>query len=368
MKRVGFLWENIVDIDTILVAMQCAAKGKTKRGDVKRVLKEKEKYAKKIQEMLVSWSFEPTPYKVASIRDGSKNKERTIYKPRYYPDQIIHWAVYLSIAPVVYRGMYEFCCGSVPKRGVHYGKKFIERWMRSDRKNTKYYLQLDITKFYPSIKIPILLEKLRRKIKDEKALKLIEKILSQLEELPIGILLSQTFANFYLEEFDHWLKEKEKVKYYVRYMDDMLIFGANKKKLHETRKRITERLDAIGLKLKDNWQLRRTDKEPPDIMGFRFYRTHTKLRKSLMHRMIRRINRINHKSSLSRKDASAIISYLGWIKNSDSHWLYTERIAPYVDISYCKKVIRRASRCELNMASSTPGRPNRRESLEELSG
>lgn len=81
-----------------------------------------------------------------------------------------------------------------------------------------------------------------------------------------GNFTSQWFANFYLQDLDHYIKEKLKIKYYLRYMDDMLLFGRNKKELHKCRGLVDEYLHKEGLRLKENWQLFKTDSRPIDFL------------------------------------------------------------------------------------------------------
>lgn len=174
--------------------------------------------------------YRPSPYVEMKIHDGANKKERIIYKPRFYPDQIVHWALMLQIEPLLMKGMYEFCCASVKGRGIMRGMRHIKKILVQDRKYTKYCLKLDIKKFYPSIDKQILKNKFRRILKDKDTLNLIDLIIdSGIEGIPIGNFTSQWFANFYLQDLDHFIKEHLKVKYYVRYMDDMVLFSNNKK-------------------------------------------------------------------------------------------------------------------------------------------
>ena len=154
------------------------------------------------------------------------------------------------------------------------------------------------------------------------------------------------FANFFLNDFDHWLKQDKKVKHYVRYMDDMVIFGSNKRALHKLRKEIQEELQKIGLELKPNWQVYRLDKEPLDFMGFRFYRNRTVLRKSIMLRISRRVSRAAKRKQPTRTDAFAIVSYMGWIKCTDTNGFYEKWIKPKVDFNQLKNMIRSYSKNE----------------------
>lgn len=345
MKRTGYLFEEICSIENIQQAITNAAKGKKRRRCVNRVLNNRDKAAEAIRNLLISKQFAPKPYNKFDIKDGASGKERTIYCPAFYPDQIVHWVVIQVLQPVIMKGMYALCCGSIPGRGMHYGKRYIERWLRRDRKNTKYCLKLDIKKYYPHIRTDVLKEKFCRKIKDKNALWLIYKIIdSHTEGLPIGNYTSQWWANFYLESVDHFIKENLHTVYYIRYMDDMVLFGRNKKELHEARKLIAGFIKPMGLTLKENWQVFKVDARPVDFLGFRFYRDRTTLRRRNALRVRRRVRKAYRKGKVTLKDARAILSYLGWIKHSDSRRFYALYIKPYINIKTLKEVIRNESR------------------------
>ena len=102
-----------------------------------------------------------------------------------------------QIQPIIQKGMYEYCCASVPKRGIHYGGKYIKKILVNDRKNTKYALKLDVKKFYPSINKEIMKRKFMRVIKDRDTLDLIEKIIDSSENgLPIRKLYFTMVCKF----------------------------------------------------------------------------------------------------------------------------------------------------------------------------
>lgn len=230
MKRTGNIYQKITELSNIEAAIYKASKGKSGRNSVEKILDSPTYYALQIQKSLKDKMYRPSPYVEMKIHDGANKKERIIYKPRFYPDQIVHWALMLQIEPLLMKGMYEFCCASVKGRGIMRGMRHIKKILVQDRKYTKYCLKLDIKKFYPGIDKQILKNKFRRILKDKDTLNLIDLIIdSGIEGIPIGNFTSQWFANFYLQDLDHFIKEHLKVKYYVRYMDDMVLFSNNKK-------------------------------------------------------------------------------------------------------------------------------------------
>ena len=149
MKRKDNLFPVVCDEETIRKAIHKAALGKRKRKIVVQILENEDYYVQQIKEMLINKTYAPNDFKQDIIFDGIRHKERVISKPCFYPDQIIHWCVYLAMKPWIYPSMYEYSCGSIPGRGIHYGKRHVARWIYGDKKGTKYYLQMDIHKFYP---------------------------------------------------------------------------------------------------------------------------------------------------------------------------------------------------------------------------
>lgn len=341
MKREGYIFERICEIDNIKQAIMSASLGKRNQNRVKKVIDRIDIAASKIQKILLSNNYVPSPYIIKTIYDGANKKERQIYKPKFYPDQIIHWALILQIQPIIMRGMYKYNCGSVPARGTSYGQKALRQWLDTDHKNTKYCLKMDVSKFYPSVDNEILKQMFRKKIKDESCLHLIDTIIDSNKGLPIGNYTSQWFANFFLQDLDHLIKEKLSVKYYIRYVDDLVLLGPNKKKLHKVRKAIASYLESIRLKLKDNWQVFKVNNRDIDFLGFRFFRDKTILRKRNALRIRRRIRKISKKKGLNYKDACAVISYWGWIKHSNSYNLYNNYVKPVVSLKKARKVVSR---------------------------
>ena len=341
VKRIGNLYDKVCDLENIKEAIMKASLGKRDRKFIREIISRPDYYAGKIQKMLLAKSYVPSPYTVKTIKDGASQKERTIYKPRFYPDQIIHWSLMLQLHAVMMHGMYEYSCGSVPGRGTSYAQKALRRWLDGDYRGTKYCLKLDISKFYPSIDTALLKDMFRRRIKDRDCLWLIDTILdSGAQGLPIGNYTSQWFSNFFLQGLDHYIKEVLKIRYYIRYVDDMVLLGGNKKALHRARAAIADYLDGIHLAMKSNWQVFLIDTRSIDFLGFRFYRNRTTLRKRNALRIRRRVEKISRKDHLNYTDACAVVSYWGWIKRSDSYGFYHKYVKPKVSLADAKRRIR----------------------------
>ena len=339
MKRIGNIYEKICDIENIKTAILKASLGKRSNHRVLEVLDNIDFYAQEISELLYMEEYIPSPYIKKTILDGASQKERTIYKPRFYPDQIIHWALMNQIQPILMRGMYAYSCGSVPKRGSSYGQKYLQKVLSDDRKNTKYCLKMDVKKFYPSINNEILKQKFRRIIKDGKCLCLIDNIIDSETGLPIGNYTSQWFSNFFLQDLDHFIKEKLRIKYYVRYVDDLVLLGGNKRKLHRAKREIDLFLKHESLEIKKNWQVFKVSIRPIDFLGFRFYGYKTTLRRRNSLRIRRRMRKISKKPFLTHGDACSIIAYWGWLKRSNSRLYYMKYVKPYVNIKIARKAV-----------------------------
>ena len=106
---------------------------------------------------------------------------------------------------------------------------------------------MDIRKYFDSIDHAVLKNLLRRKIKDKSVLDLLDSIIDSYAKtpgrgIPIGNLTSQYFANFYLGFADRYIKETLKITGYVRYMDDMVIWGENQQKLNICKDSITSHI------------------------------------------------------------------------------------------------------------------------------
>lgn len=332
MKRYGNIYSKICDIDNLREAHKNARKKKTFYSEVKVIDKDVDHYLFELQKMLINKTYHTSEYEIFTKND--KGKEREIYKLPYYPDRITHWAIMQQIEPILLSTFTDFMCASIPKKGIHYASYLLRPYL-NDVENTRYCLKLDIKKFFPNINHDILKKKLARKFKDPDLLWLLYEIIDSIEGdigVPIGNYLSQYFANFYVSDFAHWLKEVKHVKYVVFYMDDIVILGKDKKELHDLRKDIEEYLlTNLKISLKDNWQVFPTDSRGIDFVGYRHFHDYTLLRKSTAKTMKKKMRYLQIKDELSYSEWCTINSYNGWLKYCDSYRLKDKYIVPLKD-------------------------------------
>lgn len=347
MKRKGNLYRFVYDLGNIKLAIWNASKHKRDRKEVQTVLFNLDYFAEQMQDMLINKTYVANEPVLVEKYIPSAGKTRTIAIPKFFPDLCIQWAVMQVLEPVFTKGAYYYSCGNMPGKGTSFAKKAVEKWVRNDPKNTKYCLTMDIEKFYPSVNLGVLKNMLRKRIKDRDILWLLDEIIDvQDKGLPIGYYTSTWFSNFLLQDLDHKIKEEfDGAAHYIRNVDDMNIYGSNKRKLHRIRIAISEYLKSIGLKLKDAWQVFRYGKNRvTDFVGYRFYRTHTLLRKKIALTIRRAANKIYKRGKATVHQALSLMARLGWSKHCNCYNFYQINIKNKIDIEYLKGVIRNESK------------------------
>ena len=333
MKRYGNLYSKICNLENLMLAHKNARKRKTFYSEVMEIDSDPMPFLIKLQNSLINHTYQTSEYTVFDKFDSGKI--RTIYKLPYYPDRITHWAIMQVIEPIIMSTFTINTCASIPGRGIRHALDLENEYLK-DEEGTKYCLKLDVKKFFPSIDHEILISLLHKKFKDPDLLDLLEGIIHSVDSgVPIGNYLSQYFANFYLTYFDHWLKEEKKVKYYIRYMDDIVIYDSSKEYLHKLRLEIEDYLATnLKLRLKENWQVFPTRVRGSDFIGYRHFGDKILLRKNILYKIRKLSNRIRRKQYMSVRDYGALNSYLVWIEHCDSEGIYYTYIYPlskYID-------------------------------------
>lgn len=330
VKRTGNLWDTLLSDDNLSRAIAVVNKGhhwlKGHRPNrctawVEETIPERRKELRRIIES----GFVPKPPKISRRWDASAQKWREISEPALWPDQYVHHALIQALEPTMMRGMDAFCCGSIRGRGVHYGMKAIKKWMKRDVKGTKYCLTMDIRHFYQSLKPEVVMDRLRKIVKDHRVLDLVERV--TWDGILIGAYTSQWFANTVLQPLDHLIREGGfGVAHYLRYMDNFTVFGPNKRKLRRLVRRVQAWLSQRGLAIKGDWQIFPTASRMPTALGYRYGRGFTLPRKHNLLRMKRGISRCRRARAQGRpcsfRQASGLISRLGTLQHCNNYQLY----------------------------------------------
>ncbi len=310
MKRIGNLYAQIISPENLEASELNARKGKANQYGVLQFDKNKEYNLQMLHEILKLKTFKTSQYTTFKVYEP---KERIVYKLPYFPDRITHHAIMNVLEPHFAKWFTNDTYSSIKGKGIHAAANNIKIALQ-DQENTKYCLKLDIVKFYPNVNHDILKQLLRKKFKDNDLLWLLDEIIDSADGLPIGNYLSQYFANFYLTYFDHWIKETKGVKYYFRYADDIVILSNNKPYLHEILSEIKEYLNTnLKIQVKNNYQVFPVEARGIDFVGYKFYHTHTMLRKSIKKRFAKAISK--------NKNKATIAAYKGWTKHCDSKHL-----------------------------------------------
>jgi len=268
MKRAGNLYSSIAGYENLRLAFCRAARGKPDRPEVLSYKKNLEGNLELIRQQLITEQPDIGHYRFFRVRDP---KPRDICAASF-PERVLHHAIMNICEPTLERyAIYDSYACRKGKGTI----KGLERAMGFSVRN-RWYLKLDIRRYFDSIDHDILLSLLHRRFKDRPLLTLFEKIIATYhlltgKGLPIGNLISQHLANYYLGWFDHWVKEELHVRYYLRYMDDFILFSGSRHALKQQLAEIRAFLDVhLRLRLKNNIQLNRCSYGIP-FLGFRVY-------------------------------------------------------------------------------------------------
>lgn len=319
MKRYGRLHEKICASENIELAIERAERGRKKKTAIRWFNEDKERLTEELRLMLEHETYTVSKYSSFNV---SEPKERTIHCLPFYPDRIIQHAIMNVICPIFIEKFTSDTYSCIKDRGIHQCVAKLKTALE-DKEHTAYYLQIDIRKYYPSIDREILKAKLRRIIKCERTLRLIDKIVDSHHEsgIPIGNYISQYLSNYYLSDVDHYVKEQLGVKYYFRYADDLLFFGSAKQEMNELLKKIITEVEKLNLKIKNNIRISPTERGI-DFIGYKFYPTHTLLRKSIKQRMKQKIKMLKGVDDMIFKTQMA--SHYGWAKHCNAKNLLTK--------------------------------------------
>ena len=318
MKRHGYLFEHICSLDNLLLAAHNAAKGKHRRDEVKQFFSELESNLQELRTELLERTYKTSPYEIFIKYEP---KRREIYKLPFR-DRVVQWAIMQVLEPIWTPQFTADTHACIKGRGIHSLHKKLREDLATDPEGTKYCFKLDVSKFYPSIDHDILKSVLRRKIKDPAVLWLLDGIIASAPGVPIGNYISQYFANLYLSELDHLIKEVAGVRYYYRYADDIVVLAADKSTLHGVCVFINHYLNTERkLSMKSNYQIFPVESRGIDFVGYVTYHTHSLARKRNKKGLCREVARLR-KQGVSEPDIMLrTASRVGFMKHCNSKHL-----------------------------------------------
>lgn len=327
MATIQNAWEVITSFGWMLEANRNARKGKRYRAEVMEVAGRLEDYILLIQEKLLDGSYELGPYRKLWVYIPKKRLVMALP----YPDRIVQWSLYQYLNPIYDKLFIEDSFACRKGKGSHRAAKRLQYWMRQVRRKPDgdwYYLKLDISKYFYRVDHEILLTILARRIKDERLMEFIRSVVNSRAEpfglppgkgpqdtdpedwlydvgMPIGNLTSQMFANIYLNELDQFCKHELRIHFYIRYMDDIVILGPDKKTLHAWKQKIEDFLnDKLALSLNSKTAIRPI-RAGVEFVGVCIWTSHTHLRKSTVKRIKKEVRKISHEFAEGRMDPDA---------------------------------------------------------------
>lgn len=316
MKRIGNIYEEVISPNNLFLAYKEARKNKRNRAKVYEFEQNLGSEMALLIKELKSGAYKPRPYKKFLVHEP---KERVIYAPAFR-DVVVQHAIYRIVYNIYEKTFITQSHGCRKGYGIHSARDSVQR---SIRKHTddKYYLQLDIKKYFYSFDRLVLRALLQKKIKEPRMVRLMMMFTEYDSDkgVPIGNLLSQLYGLIYLNPIDHYIKRHLKIKDYIRYVDDFILIGLD---LHEaqTLKLNIEKylICELGLTLSKAKIIK--IKRGVDFVGYRIWKTHSLVRKYSMY---------NFKRMCKKRDILSIVSMLGHAKNTQTISYYKSILEEY---------------------------------------
>ncbi len=267
-----------------------------------------------------------------------ESKERIVNAPRIR-DKVVQFAVQ-NVISQIYEKVYisdSFACRK--DKGTHKAVDRVQHFMKlcQWKYGGGWIIKLDVAKFFYSIDRDVLKRIIRKKIRCHDTLLLLDKIIDSSPEgekgLPLGNATSQEFANLYLNELDQYAKRFLSVKWYVRYMDDVIAILPTK----EEAQRILERMKwflSTFLHLQTNKKTKIFPlKQGVNAYGYKIWTTHRLVRNQSKRAMKRRIKAMHRKllagEMTSKEVNQSVSSWLGYARHSNSFNLCKGIFAKY---------------------------------------
>lgn len=333
MKSIKNLISDIVSDENLEKSLKYVTRGSRKKyRECRDMIKNKDELFKRIKEDIVNGTFKIKAYQEKLIKES--DKIRRIQIVNYY-DRVVLNAIMNVLEARLLPKFIADTASSMKGRGCIYLYERTRKDIVNHPNETRYVYKCDIRKFYESIDQDIMVEKFNRICKDKVICKIIEGCIRLLPEkgLSIGLRSSQVLGNLYLNDIDHYMKDKLGCKYYRRYCDDIVIQAGSKKEIEFYIKELKKQIDNVKLVIKQNEQMFDINDRPIDFLGYVIHANgYTTLRKRIKKNAIKNISRVK-----SHKRKKEILSALyGRAKHCESKHLIKSIIERYC--SYDQKI------------------------------
>jgi RNA-directed DNA polymerase len=312
----------------LILAWRKARKGKTKMDYVIEFEKNTMKNLLELQEELKDQIYKPLPLEDFILRDP---KTRKISKSDFR-DRIVHHAIIRIIEPIFDKSfIYDSCANRIGKGNLFALRRFdlFKKKVTNNLKTEAFCFKADIKHYFEEVNHEVLIKIISRKIKDERVLWLIRRILENvanwgggegslklIKGMPLGNLTSQFFANVYLNDLDYFVKNILKAKYYMGYVDDFVILHKDKNQLEEWKLKIDSFLkQKLKIELHPHKSRVINLSKGVDFVGFRNFWHHKLLRKRNIRKIRRKI--MSYKKGEISK-GKILESFQGW--NAYAMW------------------------------------------------
>lgn len=280
MTKICKIYSKIISKENLYRSAYMASRGRRYRDTTADFNFHLEEEIEKLHNELTNKTYRHGKYRVFTVYDP---KEREIAAAPFR-DRVVHHAVHDIIEPVIDETFIHDSYACRQDKGTHKAVGRAQSFLRVNR----YCFHGDVKKYFFSINRCILKEILRERIEDRDLLWLLNEIVDSALEisddkgsvkgLPIGNLTSQFFANLYLNELDRFIKFNLKQRYYLRYMDDFLVFSSDRNELTELKGKIRRFLkDKLELNLHEGKSQIFKTEGGIKFLGFRIYGNYRRL-------------------------------------------------------------------------------------------
>lgn len=346
--KIKNVYDTIFSMENMYHALEKATEGRRYQADVLAFNYDAWGNLQELRWTILSGKYHIEKYHIFYIHEPKLRMIMSIE----FRHRVVQWAIYRVLNPMLVKGYIQDSYGCIPGRGPLDAmlrlKSWTEQVSRKEDGSSWYYLKLDISKYFYRVSHRILKNILARKIKDARLLAVLYGIIDcphtpfglprgaapeevPLEQrlydvgMPIGNLLSQMFANIYLNELDQFCKRVLKIRYYVRYMDDIVILHNSKEELRVWKDRIEcFLLEVLELDLNRKTCIRPIG-QGIEFVGYRVWPHHANIRKSTTLSIKRNLKGVQHRYRVGKiplpRALSTIKGYVGMLQKVDSQEL-----------------------------------------------